>query len=238
MQRNFVYARAMIAATAVGVLSTFVTPKTAEAQAPFGSYRNSCRSITLNKGGVLQAECRTTNNSWQRSSLRMANCRNGDIANRDGRLVCANNQRGQYDNKRPGNRPGNAGRPGGQYDPRGHDNRDNRGNNGKYDNRNNRNDRKDRDDRNRGSVNTRSGIVLFTGTRWNGRTMNIRSDYMNLEKTGFNDNAASVRIVGKGTWRLCSDKNYGGRCVNVSSDVGDLNRLGVRNKISSIRRVR
>lgn len=238
MQRNFVYARAMLAATAVGVLSIFATPKTAEAQAPSGSYRNSCRSITLNRGGVLQAECRTMNNRWQRSSIRVENCRNGDIANRDGRLVCTDNRRGRYDNNRPGNRPGNNGRRVGHYDPRDHDNRGNqgnKGNHGKYDNRGHRNDR---DDRNRGSVNTRSGVVLFTGTRWSGRTLNIRSDYMNLEKTGFNDDAASVRIIGKGTWRLCTDKNYGGRCVNVSSDVRDLNTLGVRNRISSVHRVR
>lgn len=82
----------------------------------------------------------------------------------------------------------------------------------------------------------RESVVLFTGTRFRGRSMSVNQDYTNLGTTGFNDAAESVRVSG-GTWRLCTDKQYGGRCVNVSSDVSDLSSLGIRSKISSIRQV-
>jgi hypothetical protein len=81
------------------------------------------------------------------------------------------------------------------------------------------------------------GVTIFVDRRFRGRTMFIGQDYSNLGNSGFNDVASSLRIRGGGTWRVCSDKNYGGRCVDVSSDVPDLNRIGLGNTISSIRRV-
>jgi hypothetical protein len=125
--------------------------------------------------------------------------------------VRATNNRGRYDSHK--------GRNGhGRYDNR-HD--------GRYDGR------YDRSDRYR-----RSGVTLYTGARFTGRSIFIGGDYANLGSTGFNDVASSVRIDGGGLWRLCSDKNYGGRCVTVSSGVVDLRRIGLGDNISSVRRIR
>lgn len=80
-------------------------------------------------------------------------------------------------------------------------------------------------------------ITLFTDRRFRGDQMEIDGDYSNLGNTGFNDKTSSVAIQGGGTWRLCSDKNYGGKCADVTSSVSDLQRIGLGNRISSVRRI-
>jgi hypothetical protein len=200
-------------ALALGVTSIFVTPQSAAAQGPTGSYRNSCRAITMTRGGYLQAECRTPTGRWLNSRIRVSECRGRDIANRNGRLVCVDNRRGKNDGRYDR----------GTWDKGRHDDRDKR---------------RDRNDRGWDPRNGKSGIVLFNGTQWRGRSMRVEYAHSNLVNTGFNDAVGSIRIIGRGTWRLCAHKNYGGRCVNVSSDVRDLRSIGLQNALSSVRRIR
>ncbi len=231
MQTKFV-SRSLAFAAAVfsgAVLALSVSPTNAYAQGgPSGSYRNSCRLVKMDKGGYLEALCARRDGTLRRSRIRVSECKGRDIVNYDGRLVCDNNGRGNND--RPNNR----------YPDRGN----NKGRDGKYDDRRDRHDRHDdRYDRNDRYDNDRNrnysrGLIIYDGTRFSGRSLSIRDDYSNLSNTGFNDKASSIRILGRGTWRVCTDRSYGGKCVNVSSDVSDLGRLGMGNKISSIRRVR
>ncbi len=53
-----------------------------------GSFKQSCRDITMNSSGTLTATCRTINNAWQRTSLAPGNCSGYQAGNNDGRLVC------------------------------------------------------------------------------------------------------------------------------------------------------
>ena len=216
--------RMMVAAAVVGAASLTATPSSAAAQSvPGGSYTQSCRNSSMSRDGVLYSECRNNLALWHRTSIRPSDCRNQDIANQNGSLVCADlpSTRGNG-RDRDGDDHGRWSRDRGDDDGYG------RGNNGRGRGHGYGRGKGHRDD---------GGITLYAGRRFSGKSMYIGQDYTNLGSTGFNDLASSVRIEGGGTWRLCSDKNYGGRCVNVTGSTADLGRLGLGNNVSSIRRV-
>ena len=53
-----------------------------------GSFRNSCRNISVNSQGWLTADCQAANGQWRRTSLAPIQCRGRHAGNRDGTLVC------------------------------------------------------------------------------------------------------------------------------------------------------
>lgn len=61
-------------------------PHTASAQA-YGSYVESCTQIAQ-RGPILSAFCRDVYGRFLRSSLDLRACSGGDVANRNGRLIC------------------------------------------------------------------------------------------------------------------------------------------------------
>ena len=69
-----------IIATALGAAPA------AMAQAP-GSYLDSCRRVHQ-RGPVLHALCRSRDGDWAETALDLRACRAGDVANRNGRLIC------------------------------------------------------------------------------------------------------------------------------------------------------
>jgi hypothetical protein len=86
---------------------------------PRGSYQESCRDVQVS-GDRLEAQCRRTDGSWQRSVLNLGNC-NGDVANLNGQLRCGGGGYGsstranpERDYNRPVDRPYN-GPNSGQY---------------------------------------------------------------------------------------------------------------------------
>ena len=100
------------AAVALGALGF----GTASAQyAPTGSYQQSCTNIRV-RGDVLRASCNGPRSGTVRSSISIASCRRGDIANMNGQLTCNNN--------------GNNGYGRGNYGRGGYGNNGNNGNNG------------------------------------------------------------------------------------------------------------
>jgi len=78
--------------------------------------------------------------------------------------------------------------------------------------------------------------ILYEGPNFSGRTFVINSQVMaNLDGTGFNDRASSLRVEG-GYWIFCSDANFNGECQTFPP--GDYAYLsGLNNQISSGRRV-
>lgn len=75
------------------------------AQAPGGSYRETCRDVEV-RGSTLYANCKDANNGWQRTELRDYDRCGGEIQNLNGSLQCTGDNRG-------GNRGRGDGRPGG-----------------------------------------------------------------------------------------------------------------------------
>jgi hypothetical protein len=80
---------------------------------PRGSYTQSCRDVQVS-GDRLEAQCRRTDGSWQRTELNLGNGDGGDIGNSNGRLVCGggygSSQRAnpERDYNRPVDRPYNG----------------------------------------------------------------------------------------------------------------------------------
>jgi hypothetical protein len=79
--------------------------------------------------------------------------------------------------------------------------------------------------------------VLYEGPNFSGRAFEIdRPVVRNLDRTAFNDRAASLRVYG-GYWMFCSDANFEGDCRtfgpgNYAQLPGDLNK-----RISSGRQI-
>jgi hypothetical protein len=79
--------------------------------------------------------------------------------------------------------------------------------------------------------------VLFEGEGFRGRSFELQHDVVrNLDRTRFNDRAASLRVY-SGYWVFCSDANFEGDCRTFGPGEypdlpGDLNR-----RISSGRRI-
>jgi len=53
-----------------------------------GSFRDSCRDISVDKHGKLKATCRKDNGTYKRSNLQAYKCPSYRAGNRDGNLVC------------------------------------------------------------------------------------------------------------------------------------------------------
>ncbi len=84
----------LTAGAAVAAASAFfamaAVPTAASAQSiPQGSYERSCRDVSI-RSDVLHASCRTDRGDWNRTILNMRTCDRGDVANRNGILVCDN----------------------------------------------------------------------------------------------------------------------------------------------------
>jgi hypothetical protein len=79
--------------------------------------------------------------------------------------------------------------------------------------------------------------VLYEGEGFRGRSFEITRDVVrNLDRTNFNDRAASLRVY-SGYWIFCSDANFEGDCRTFGPGdypglQSDLNR-----RISSGRRI-
>ena len=96
---------------------------------------------------------------------------------------------------------------------------------------------------NRGEHRSRAGgggsarATLYEGRNLTGRSFSPGAGAMvNLDGTGFNDRASSLRVDG-GYWVFCSDANFGGECRTFGP--GDYASLppGLNNMISSGRRI-
>jgi len=53
-----------------------------------GSFRNSCRDLSVDSNGTLTANCQKMYGTWNRSSLSSRQCSSHRAGNRDGTLVC------------------------------------------------------------------------------------------------------------------------------------------------------
>lgn len=85
----------------------------------------------------------------------------------------------------------------------------------------------------------RFSITIYDRPGYRGRSMRVDGDMPNLDRTGFNDRVASIRLSRRsGPWLACEDANFRGRCVTISGDTKDLGRLGMLNSVSSLRPLR
>ncbi len=80
-------------------------------------------------------------------------------------------------------------------------------------------------------------LILYESYNYGGRQFVVeRNRFDNLDGTGFNDRASSLRVE-RGYWMLCSDANFGGECRTFGP--GNYASLppGLNNSISSGRKI-
>jgi hypothetical protein len=91
---------------------------------------------------------------------------------------------------------------------------------------------------NRSDDRGRSGearATLYEGPNWSGRSYRLTNAMPNLDATGFNDRASSLR-VDSGYWIFCSDAEFQGDCRTFGP--GEYGAFpGMNNVISSGRRI-
>ncbi|HEY7401948.1 MAG TPA: CVNH domain-containing protein [Candidatus Angelobacter sp.] len=73
------------------------------AQAPSGSYQQTCKDIGV-RGSTLHARCKDTNNEWRDTELRDYNRCRGEIQNLNGNLQCTENGNYGHDRDHDGDR--------------------------------------------------------------------------------------------------------------------------------------
>jgi len=79
-------------------------------------------------------------------------------------------------------------------------------------------------------------VMMYEGPNFSGRSFVVTTDVLaNLDGTGFNDRASSLRIE-QGYWMFCTDANFAGQCRTLGpGDYGNLS--GFTSSISSARRI-
>lgn len=94
---------------------------------------------------------------------------------------------------------------------------------------------KDRDHRSR----HRGGeaIILYSGSRFSGESIEVTGPIRYLRRTGLNDRVSSLRVL-SGTWQVCTHPDFRGRCEIFTGRAPRLSRLDLNDTISSIRPVR
>ena len=78
-------------------------------------------------------------------------------------------------------------------------------------------------------------VTFYEGEGFRGGTFTADGPVRNLDRTGFNDRAASA-VVDNGRWEVCEDAYFQGRCVVLRPGQYDsLRPMGLNHKISSVR---
>ena len=79
-------------------------------------------------------------------------------------------------------------------------------------------------------------ITLYERPGFQGRSITLRGNMSDLDRTNFNDRAESI-VVRDGVWEVCTDARFSGRCVRLQP--GDYPNLQgpLNDRISSAREV-
>ncbi len=89
---------------------------------------------------------------------------------------------------------------------------------------------------NYGGGNRNDAVMLFSNTNFGGREMAVTSEIRDLDRTGFNDQAASI-VIRSGQWEFCEHRDFGGQCrVYGPGEYRSIDR-GLTRNVSSIRMV-
>jgi uncharacterized protein YcfJ len=80
-------------------------------------------------------------------------------------------------------------------------------------------------------------ITFYDGEGYNGRAFTTNKPVGNLERSGFNDRAASA-VVARDRWEVCDDAGFKGHCAILRpGNYPSLAAMGLGDRISSLRMV-
>lgn len=78
-----------------------------------------------------------------------------------------------------------------------------------------------------------TGITLWSGPNFTGRSITLVDSESSLRRLNFNDAARSVEVH-SGSWVVCRDSDYEGRCTTVTRDIRNLSQINMDRAISSV----
>jgi hypothetical protein len=79
-------------------------------------------------------------------------------------------------------------------------------------------------------------LTLYEGENFQGRSLTLRSDMRDLDRTQFNDRAMSL-VIRDGVWEVCSDSQFHGQCATLRPGNYPVLEGGLDRRISSVRQV-
>jgi uncharacterized protein YcfJ len=80
-------------------------------------------------------------------------------------------------------------------------------------------------------------VTFYEQEGFQGRTFNAQQRVANMERSGFNDRASSVVVVGQ-RWEACENVRFEGRCTVLRpGQYPSLTAMGLNDRISSVRPV-
>jgi uncharacterized protein YcfJ len=80
-----------------------------------------------------------------------------------------------------------------------------------------------------------SQIILYERNGFEGRSLTVGESLEDLGRSGFNDRASSVMVVGR-RWEICEDVRFQGRCVVLRPGrYSSLAEMGLSDQVSSAR---
>ncbi len=83
-----------------------------------------------------------------------------------------------------------------------------------------------------------SQITFYEGDTFGGRSFASDKLIANFQRSGFNDRASSVVVVGDDRWEVCEDPRFNGRCVVLrAGQYPSLAAMGLNDRISSARAI-
>jgi uncharacterized protein YcfJ len=80
-------------------------------------------------------------------------------------------------------------------------------------------------------------VTFYQGDGFRGRSFSTSTDVGDLRRSGFNDRASSVVVVGE-RWEICDDAGFSGHCVFLRpGNYPSLAAMGMNDSVSSVRMV-
>jgi len=81
------------------------------------------------------------------------------------------------------------------------------------------------------------GLIVFENPNYKGLRLEISDTVPDLAGSGLDDLITSVRVL-RGSWLLCSARDFRGDCQTIDADSPNLKTINLNDRVSSIRRVR
>lgn len=82
-----------------------------------------------------------------------------------------------------------------------------------------------------------ASVTFYENEGFQGRSFTTAQPVLNFGRSGFNDRASSVQVLGE-RWEVCEDTRFSGRCVVLRPGrYASLGAMGLNDRISSVRAV-
>ncbi|MDP1735852.1 MAG: beta/gamma crystallin-related protein [Caulobacter sp.] len=81
-----------------------------------------------------------------------------------------------------------------------------------------------------------TGLIVYENPDYRGMRLEVSDTIPDLAYSGLDDQITSVRVL-RGSWQICTGRDFTGQCWTLDADNPNLKALGANDKVSSIRRL-